>query len=430
MLSITSQGDQVHITHGEQSADFDTAVSGISKDVVESMLTSSKDQLFVRWSRIPTRVALLHVYDCLAAAGINVQPNKSEALSAWDDMHVVSISSVASPQAEEPTWVQPGRAMVLDEGFTPLLKMDGDAYINHVGAICTALQFPIADFERLHVGIASELFQRWSQDMGGDLAGLRPQVFVRSYKRHGVISPLLVWYQIHEQEVVCLLQEFLHVRFPHIPKAVVWYWQLLPYHANLHNIGRYFDAEEILPSLDKLLKFASSDRKQGKVNPADVERRGMQPSDRMAIDYGNGLCAMWLGNDVFFFVEVSAQDQINPLRNVRAPINHSEIPTWAMDLLSETNPGVDRFSLARNVDSFLQRMDSSASRAVRLLRSVNWSAIPLVWRPLFMKNMNVTVSARQASEAQVRLIKGISPEGEAAEIVAEAIDLLHRMTGV
>ena len=147
MLSITSQGDQVHITHGEQSADFDTAVSGISKDVVESMLTSSKDQLFVRWSRIPTRVALLHVYDCLAAAGINVQPNKSEALSAWDDMHVVSISSVASPQAEEPTWVQPGRAMVLDEGFTPLLKMDGDAYINHVGVICTALQFPIADFE-------------------------------------------------------------------------------------------------------------------------------------------------------------------------------------------------------------------------------------------------------------------------------------------
>ena len=266
--------------------------------------------------------------------------------------------------------------------------------------------------------------------MGSDQAGLRAQVFVRSYKRHGVISPLLVWYQIHEQEVVCLLQEFLHVRFPHIPKAVVWYWQLLPYHANLHNIGRYFYAEEILPSLDKLLKFASSDRKQGKVNPADVERRGMQPSDRMAIDYGNGLCAMWLGNDVFFFVEVSAQDQINPLRNVRGPINHSEVPTWAMDLLSETNPGVDRFSLARNVDSFLQRMDSSASRAVRLLRSVNWSAIPLVWRPLFMKNMNVTVSVRQASEAQVRLIKGISPEWEEAEIVAEAIDLLHRMTGI
>ena len=425
MLSITSQGDRVHITHGEQSADFDTTVSGISKDVVESMLTGSKEHLFVRWSRSPSRVALLHVYDCLTAAGMDAQPNKLEALSAWDDMHVVSV-----PQAEEPTWVQPGRAVVLNEGFSPLLKIEGEAYMNHVWPICTALEFPIVDFERLHVGIASELFQRWSLDMGNDHTGLRPQLFVRSYKHNGVISPLLVWYRIHEQEVVCLLQEFLHVRFPHVAKAVVWYWQLLPCHTNLLNIGRYFDSEDILPSLDKLLKFSSSDRKHEKVNPGDVERRGMRPADRMAIDYGNGLCAMWLGNDIFFYVEQSPQDQINPLRNVRGPINHSEIPVWAMDLLSEANPGVDRFSLARNVDSFLQRMDSSGSRAVRLLRSVNWASIPLVWKPLFMKNIDISVSVRQASEAQVRLIKGISPEWEEAEIVAEAIDLLHRMTGV
>ena len=68
--------------------------------------------------------------------------------------------------------------------------------------------------------------------------------------------------------------------------------------------------------------------------------------------------------------------------------------------------------------------------ALRLLRSINWATIPLHWQPLFLRGVQTTTTAQQAADAQARLVKGAAAMWEDAEVVAEAVELLHDVTTV
>ena len=432
-MQVTEQTDSLSILWMNHMIELDPTVPNVNCLGIESMLAPQGNQMCVRWSRCKSRVTLLHIYDCLIAAGVPIHPPKADALVAWDELHPsTSVTPVTSDSADMQMGVpsQGGRVMMLGDSFDQLLKMDNETYINHVWVICQALHFPMAVFEGFHVAIASELFQRCTSENTGDTVGVRPQVFIRSYRYKNVVSPLLVWYRIQENEVICALQEFLHVRFSHVPQAVVWYWQLLPYYVNVSNMGRNMDAEELLPSVRKLLKFAAVKASSEHIDMERLHIRGQRHSDRMSTEYGNGICALWVGEDVFFYVEDKSDQVLGALRNVRLPSNHSELPGWVMELLREASMSTDFFGIARNVDSYLTRIATNPAPALRLLRTINWALVPLVWKPLFMKNAQVTVTPAQAADAQSRLLKELTPSWEEPETIAEAIELLNRFTGV
>ena len=252
-----------------------------------------------------------------------------------------------------------------------------------------------------------------------------------SYTYDGVLAPLLVWYRIHESEVVCMLQEFLHVRYPHVPGATVWYWQLLPYYTNLNNLGRNFDLYDLLPSLQQLVRFAAKHKGPVVIDFNRIQQRGRRTAGELAIEYGPGTFAMWLGEHVFFYRESTASDDPTPeLCNVTTPQNHTELPRWVLEYLCEISPGLDAFAIERNVDAFLSQFGRATTPAQRMLRAVNWPTIPLVWNPTFVKNVETHVSTEQALQAQARLIKGVCPSWEDAERLAETIDLLNVITGI
>ena len=202
---------------------------------------------------------------------------------------------------------------------------------------------------------------------------------------------------------------------------------MLPYHASLDHIGRNFDAEDILPSLRKLMQYAASIRRPVELNQERVALRGRRSGQELSSQYGQGRSVLWLGTDVFFYVEDTTTESVT---NVRVPTTHEELPPWVMGLLQEANRGMEIFAIQRNVDSYLQRTKTPSGRSVGLLSSINWAAVPLVWTPMFMRDTEYTVTCEEATTAQVRLIKGVAPSGEEPEVVAEAIEILHRITGL
>jgi hypothetical protein len=131
---------------------------------------------------------LLHIYDALAASGTPVPcPARNDALAGWDDMHRVAVApSVGGPLTVESG--AGGRPVVLNNSFSPLLERSEDC-VNHIWAVVTALRFPLEAFEKLHLNIATELFERFGRAAGDP--GL-PPVFVKSYRYRGVVAPLLV----------------------------------------------------------------------------------------------------------------------------------------------------------------------------------------------------------------------------------------------
>ena len=202
---------------------------------------------------------------------------------------------------------------------------------------------------------------------------------------------------------------------------------MLPYHANLDHIGRNFDAEDILPSLRKLIQYTAAVRRPVELNHERVALRGRRSGRDLSTQYGQGRSALWVGMDVFFYVEDETTETVT---NVRVPTTHTELPPWVLDLLQEANRGLEIFAIQRNVDSYLQRMKTPSSRSIGLLSTINWAAVPLVWTPMFMRDTESTVTCEEATTAQIRLIKGLAPSGEEPEVVAEAIEILHRVTGL
>jgi hypothetical protein len=406
---------------------LDPSVPGVEATHIAPMISVNDQVVHICWSKSQTRAALMHLYDALAAAGITaVHPPKADALLGWQEMH--PSTALVPVENKESEWgiATTGDVILLGDTFDALLESESEVYINHVWVICNMLQFPVSSFEGIHLHIATELFQRCTGDKPSNAM---PHVFVRSYRFKGVVAPLLVWYRVHEHQVTCMLQEFLHVRYAHIPNAAVWYWQLLPYHVNLNHVGKVFDAEEILPSLRRLLCYAAVPKAPiGELDPDRLQCRGQKQADRIATDYGGDRHALWLGTEVFFYVEGVGDG--NPLTNVRIPISYQELPPWVMALLCEVSHGTDAFAIGMNVNTYLHTLSATATRSTQLLRSINWAAVPLVWRPMFMQGCDTCVTAIQAGEAQARLIKAIAPSWEEPETVLETIERLARITGI
>ena len=432
-MEVAPENNTIVATLNGHRAEFDPAVPGVDAETVKQLLRPTGEVVHIGWSRCPTRAALLHVYDTLASAGLtSLHPSKADALLGWDEMHPASTALVTIEPAPTPpaAWgVSPSPdVLMLGDSFDELLDAESPQYVNHVGIICKTLQFPLAYFEEIHLHAASELFQRCTAESAQSVL---PHVFVRSYRFKGVVAPLLVWYRVHEYQVTCMLQEFLHVRYPHIPNAVVWYWQLLPYHANVELVGKGFDDEEVLPSLRNLLRYAAVSRQP--IRDVDAERlfaRGQKDANQICTRYGQQRCALWLGTHVFFYVERDTHEPGNELTNVRIPSTYQELPPWVMHLLVEVSPGVDAFAIGLNVNSYLQGLHNIASRSTQLLRGINWASVPLVWKPMFMQGGDTSATAQQAADAQARLLKSVAPSWEEPEVLSEAIERLGRITGI
>ena len=190
-MLVAQVNDTLRVTWQNHTMDLDM-VPGVDVASVEAILAPHPDRVNVRWSRCKSRVALLHIYDSLIAIGVPVNPPKADALLAWEELHPPSTLVTPNPDSTElqlgPV-SQGARVIILNNGFDPLLKMDNEMYINHIWAICTALRFPLQSFEMAHVAIASELFQRCTADTNPENSGIRPQVFVRSYRYQGLVRP-------------------------------------------------------------------------------------------------------------------------------------------------------------------------------------------------------------------------------------------------
>ena len=349
-------------------------------------------------------------------------PPRAEALAAWDDMHQVAVVGAAPSE----------QSVVLDAGFDPLLvRAEDGMYVNHVWMICRALRFPQAQFERLHMNIAAELHDRFGRAGGGAEEVRLPSAFLSSYRYRGCLAPLLVWYCIHEQTVFCMLQEFLHLRYAHlVPEVRVWYWELLPSDANLNVVGERFHAAGLLPSLRYLLEYATNlpvaDRTHLHDSTCAATHAGRAGPDALSTPAGSGRHTLWLGKDAFFYVEATERD--TTFANSRAPDHHGELPPWVLSLLQSAGAG-DPFTLQRNLDVGLSHFHARHGTAPqRLLRSIHWASLPLVWRPLFVRDVRVVATRAQCEAAQARLVKGVAAVWEDAPVVAEAIEILGRLT--
>lgn len=225
-------------------------------------------------------------------------------------------------------------------------------FINHVWVICHVLKFPLSLFEQHHINIATELCDRVVHLKGA------PRAFVRSYRFQGVVVPLLVWHSMYEQQVICMVQEVLHLRFPNIPQARVWHWQLLPSPTPIHLIAQRFNETGILPSWSGLLHYAAPRASNATVHsiPFETVRSigGHDDPTRMHTEYSNGIMALWIGEEVFFCVELPSETN-SQLTNIRLPENHRDLPPWVLNLVCQVAQAskVDEFTVIKCVDSFL-----------------------------------------------------------------------------
>ena len=399
--------------------------------------TGGRAHVLVHWPRVPRQAMLTHLYDVLERHGIDARPARAEALTAWRDMHptpppaepTTSTAVTASTAAAAAVRmdVDGGAPVQVTEGFAPLLvRQDKGMYINHVWVTCTALGFPLEDFEKHHASLAADVWDRFTRPSAATDEPRMPVPFVKAYRYRDTVAPLLVWYCIHEQAVVCIFQEYLHLRYGHIPRVCCWYWQLLPDTANLNVVGEQFHEAGILPSLRWLVQYATEGIPYRMACEAARSMHGRNV-DQEAL--GPGAHAYWLGGDVFFFVRAETKDQATA-NNCRAPDAHGELPRWVMPMLRELTEGkLDGFNLQRNVDICLAHFQTMhGGAAQRLLRSVNWSGLPLVWRPMFVRDIRHTTTRAQAEGAHEKLIKNVAAMWEDAPVVAEAIEILGRLT--
>lgn len=65
-----------------------------------------------------------------------------------------------------------------------------------------------------------------------------------------------------------------------------------------------------------------------------------------------------------------------------------------------------------------------------LLRRLNFAAIPLVWQPLFLTEAQATHALEDSEDAQSRLLRSAFERDEDPEAVADAADLLRRITTI
>lgn len=160
----------------------------------------------VHWNRITRRAMLVHVYDALRQGGFadRVYPSLSEATSAWEDMRETSSSELASSGGGDLGGIlgrhdiscKPGHdvgaavVQVTEGGIGELLvRGERDVYVNHAWIVCVGLQLPLTQFEKLHLHVATEVYNRFARNA----TPMMPPAFVRSYQYGGAVAPLLLW---------------------------------------------------------------------------------------------------------------------------------------------------------------------------------------------------------------------------------------------
>jgi hypothetical protein len=427
---------------------LDASVPGVTAAELPGIIRWEKGTVHLKWSAVVRRVTLLYLYDTLHSHGVAVAPNKAEAVAGWTELRRGEEGALVPLASREialggggPPAVPNNRPLVLGPtGFDVLLvQSEESAYINHVWVICTQLRFPLDRFECLHANIAAELFERVSKLE-------RPHCFVQSYRYKDQVLPLLMWYRISEREVAYMLQEYLHVRHRHIPEARVWNWQILPSQSNLNLVGAAFAQAGLYPSWSMIARYAAGGDGPGRLAPAAAARldvaayAGRPDGDAaMHVEYDRGVTAFWIGEEVFFAVECRGEASMapaeggarHPLANLRIPDSPQELPPWVAGLLLERSPGLEIHGANANLQRFLSWFASThGGAAVRLLRSINWPLLPLVWRPLFFKDIPVRTTSHESADAQTTLVKSVAAVWEDAETLAEAIEQLHQMTGV
>jgi hypothetical protein len=218
---------------------------------------------------------------------------------------------------------------------------------------------------------------------------------------------------------LCFLQEFLHAHYSHIPEARMWHWQILPANVNFETVGSRFQQARLLPSLRFLVQYAVPSVSRVRTGNAQLAMARAQKSAG----------ALWIGSEhVFFFREASTEGN-NALANCHLPTTHTELPHWVCPLIADL-VGVHERQIHRNVDAVLEQFArEECSPAVRLLRTVNWAALPLAWEPLFLSHVPPPTTA-QNEDAQLRLVRAITPEWMDAEIQNEVVSLLQDITTV
>lgn len=207
----------------------------------------------------------------------------------------------------------------------------------------------------------------------------------------------------------------------------MWYWQLTPPDCNDNLLGACLDKASILPSLQSLVRHCvgGGSLTADALLQAILRSPERRPSEGVAhVQYEGGVSVLWLGDYAFFYV--SDGD-----RKCRIPRATSDLPPWVCHTLSEEGR-MDPFALDGRIAAYLDCFARQSTAAIRLLRSIDWGAIPLVWRPLFVTDIRHGYSRADCAAAQLRLLRRVAEDMADAhpEVVAEALAVLHYATGL
>lgn len=139
--------------------------------------------------------------------------------------------------------------------------------------------------------------------------------------------------------------------------------------------------------------------------------------------YGDRVGVLWLGDEAFAYVEEQPG-----LTGCRPPTKPDELAPWIVPAIADA-AAADVFSVQRNLSHYLEDFcRRPTTPAVRMLRAVNWAAIPLVWHPLFLLEAQQTHTLTECEQSQSRLLRSIGEEQADPEVLAEAAELLKRIT--
>ena len=129
---------------------------------------------------------------------------------------------------------------------------------------------------------------------------------------------------------------------------------------------------------------------------------------------------LWLGEETFAYVEESPG-----LTGCRPPTHTNELAPWIVSAIADAAE-TDVFAVQRNLSHFLEDFWSryytkrllltrSVTPGRRILRAVNWAAIPLVWHPLFLTDAHQTHTLSECETSQSRLLRSIGEERQDPE---------------
>ena len=432
---------QICVSWSDGSLSFDAGGTPeapiLTVDIVKKCLLFVGRVVHIRWCHVPSVSALHLIYDTLATiSDIRVMPPKSEALDAYNhissppdpppapvDIGVVAVPSKIHHSAD-PSRVF--RVQSLDE----LLILEPDAVtINHVWAIRKTLGFPADNYDRKHSHIANNLM-RWVMKI--EPTPITCQLYAVG---DGPPTPLLVWLRSYEDQVLGMLQEYLHLCHPEEGNARVWHWLLIPSDTPPLLCSMKFAAADIFPTWNNLFRVIVPDKDAPSFACLEsAANRVVYDPIRCLMQtlYSNGSAVMWFGDQAFFYVQtepVAGTKSEHQLPLVRVPEHVDELPPWVSQLMKEIARVDNPDSIDHNIDLYLDHFHSlqSTNRGLAFVRRINWALLPIHWSPVFMQHMRVRVSVNDSIKAQKHLVDSMGPN-ESQETKDEALSIIQSFT--